>query len=200
MLSTGKLKGIVPDAVLAQIDPIAVKFNITNDLRLAHFLSQCSHESGSFKVIKENLFYSAEGLLKIFPKYFNATTAPLYAKQPVKIASKVYANRMGNGDEASGDGYKFCGKGYIQLTGRNNYKAFSSYIGDDCVTYPDLIATKYPLASAAYFFNVNNLWGICDRGKDVDTVTALTKRINGGTIGIDDRLKIFNQYVGLLGL
>jgi len=198
MLNTIKLKGVVPDDILAQADSIAVKFNITSNLRLAHFLSQCSHESGSFKIIRENLFYSAEGLLKIFPKYFDASTARFYAKQPQKIANKVYANRMGNGSEVSGDGFKYAGKGFIQLTGRTNYEKFSEFIGEDCVGNPELVATKYPLASAAYFFNSNNLWLICDKGKGSDTVTSLTKRINGGVIGLEDRLKIFNQYAVLL--
>ncbi|MDO8640219.1 MAG: hypothetical protein Q7R33_01635 [Nitrosarchaeum sp.] len=199
MLNTSKLKGIVPDALLPQIDAAAPKFNITTNLRLCHFLAQCEHESGGFKLVKENLNYSVDGLLKIFPKYFNTTTAPLYAKQPAKIANKVYASRMGNGDEASGDGFKFSGKGYIQLTGKTNYQKFSTFIGEDCVVTPDLVATKYPLASAAFFFNSNGLWPICDKGSDDATVTLVTKRVNGGTIGLDDRLKNFKKYFSILG-
>lgn len=193
-----KLKGHIPDAVIAQIPDTAAKFGITNVLRLAHFLAQCGHESGGFKAVSENLNYSADGLVKIFGKYFNATTAAGYARNPEKIASKVYANRMGNGDEASKEGFKFRGRGYIQLTGKSNYTGFTKFIGEDCVANPDLVATKYPLASAAFFFNSNNLWSICDKGADDATVTAVTKRVNGGTIGLADRIKHFKEYYSLL--
>lgn len=193
-----KLKGHVPDSVLAQIPDTAAKFNITNNLRLAHFLAQCGHESGGFKATQENLNYSADGLKKIFPKYFPGTLAEGYAKNPQKIASKVYASRMGNGDETSGEGYKFRGRGYIQLTGKANYQGFTKFIGEDCIANPDLVATKYPLASAAYFFNSNKLWEICDKGADEATVTAVTKRVNGGSIGLSDRLKHFKEYYALL--
>lgn len=193
-----KLKGHVPDSVIAQIPDTAAKFNITNNLRLAHFLAQCGHESGGFRAVSENLNYSADGLVKIFGRYFNSTTAPAYARNPEKIASRVYADRMGNGNEASKEGFKFRGRGYIQLTGKSNYTGFTRFIGEDCVTNPDLVATKYPLASAAFFFDSNKLWTICDRGADVATVTAVTKRVNGGTIGLDDRIKHFNEYYNLL--
>jgi putative chitinase len=193
-----KLKGHVPDSVLAQIPDTAAKFNITNTLRLAHFLAQCGHESGGFKATQENLNYSADGLKKIFPKYFPGTLSEGYARNPQKIASKVYASRMGNGDEASGEGYKFRGRGYIQLTGKANYQGFTKFIGEDCIANPDLVATKYPLASAAYFFNSNKLWEICDRGADEATVTSVTKRVNGGVIGLSDRLKHFKEYYALL--
>jgi len=192
------LKGHVPDAVIAQIPDTAAKFNITNPLRLAHFLAQCGHESGGFKAISENLNYSADGLVKIFGRYFNSATAPSYARNPEKIASKVYADRMGNGSESTGEGFKFRGRGYIQLTGKSNYTGFTKFIGEDCVANPDLVATKYPLASAAYFFDSNKLWAICDKGADVATVTAVTKRVNGGTIGLDDRIKHFNEFYALL--
>ena len=193
-----KLKGHVPDAVIAQIPDTAAKFGITNVLRLAHFLAQCGHESGGFKAVNENLNYSADGLVKIFGKYFNATTAPAYARNPEKIANKVYSSRMGNGDEASGDGWKHRGRGYIQLTGKDNYSKFDKMVDDDILGNPDLVATKYPLASAAFFFNSNGLWAICDKGADVATVTAVTKRVNGGTIGLDDRIKHFNEFYSLL--
>jgi putative chitinase len=192
------LKGHIPDSVIAQIPDTAAKFGITTSLRLAHFLAQCGHESGGFKAVSENLNYSADGLVKIFGKYFNSTSASAYARQPEKIASKVYANRMGNGDEASKDGWNFRGRGYIQLTGKSNYTAFTKFIGEDCIASPDLVATKYPLASAAFFFNSNGLWSICDKGFDAATVTAVTKRVNGGTIGLDDRIKHFNEYWALL--
>lgn len=193
-LNLEKLKGHIPDAVIAQIPDTAAKFNITTNLRLAHFLAQCGHESGGFKAVNENLNYGAKGLLGVFPKYFNAATAAQFERKPELIAAKVYANRMGNGDEASKDGWKFRGRGYIQLTGKNNYTNFTKFIGEDCVANPDLVATKYPLASAAFFFNSNNLWAICDKGADDATVTAVTKRVNGGTIGLADRIKHFKEF------
>lgn len=192
------LKGHIPDAVIAQIPDTAAKFGITNTLRLAHFLAQCGHESGGFKAVSENLNYSADGLVKIFGKYFNSTTAAGYARNPEKIASKVYASRMGNGDESTKEGFKFRGRGYIQLTGKSNYTNFAKFIGEDTIANPDLVATKYPLASAAFFFNANGLWSICDRGADDATVTAVTKRVNGGTIGLADRIKHFKEYYNLL--
>ena len=197
-LNIEKLKGHIPDTVLAQIPDTAAKFNITNNLRLAHFLSQCGHESGGFKAVSENLNYSADGLKKIFGKYFPGNLNESYAKQPEKIASRVYGNRMGNGDEASKEGYKFRGRGYIQLTGKANYTKFTQFIGEDCVSNPDLVATKYPLSSAAFFFDSNKLWAICDRGADDATVTSVTKRVNGGTLGLSDRIKHFKEYYNLL--
>ena len=192
------LKGHVPDAVIAQIPDTAAKFNITNPLRLAHFLAQCGHESGGFKAVSENLNYSAKGLLGTFGKYFNATTAAQYERKPEMIASRVYGSRMGNGDEASKEGFKFRGRGYIQLTGKSNYTNFTKFIGEDCIASPDLVATKYPLASAAFFFDSNKLWSICDKGATDADVTAVTKRVNGGTIGLPDRIKHFKEYYALL--
>jgi putative chitinase len=192
------LKGHVPDSVIAQIPDTAAKFGITNVLRLAHFLSQCGHESGGFKAVSENLNYSADGLKKIFPKYFPGNLNESYARQPEKIAARVYASRMGNGDESSKEGFKFRGRGYIQLTGKSNYTNFAKFIGEDTIANPDLVATKYPLASAAFFFDSNKLWSICDKGADDATVTAVTKRVNGGTIGLADRIKHFKEYYALL--
>ena len=197
-LKLENLKGHIPDAVIAQIPDAAKKFNISNPLRLAHFLAQCGHESAGFKAIQENLNYSADGLKKIFPKYFPGNLAEGYAKNPEKIASKVYGSRMGNGDETTKEGFKFRGRGYIQLTGKDNYTRFGKFIGEDTVSNPDLVATKYPLASAAFFFDSNKLWAICDKGADDATVTAVTKRVNGGTIGLADRIKHFKEYFGLL--
>ena len=198
MLTIEKLKGHVPDAVYNQIADTAAKFNITNNLRLAHFLAQCAHESGNFKAVSENLNYSKDGLMKIFPKYFPGTLAESYARNPEKIASRVYGGRMGNGDETTKEGFKFRGRGYIQLTGKSNYTNFTKFIGEDCVANPDLVATKYPLASAAFFFNNNKLWEICDKGADDATVTSVTKRVNGGTIGLADRIKHFKHFHQLL--
>jgi putative chitinase len=193
-----KLKGHVPDSVISQIPETAKKFNITNVLRLAHFLAQCGHESGGFKVVTENLNYSSDGLKKIFPKYFPGNLNESYARQPEKIANRVYSSRMGNGDEASGEGFKFRGRGYIQLTGKSNYAAFDKMVDEDILSNPDLVATKYPLMSAAFFFNNNSLWTICDRGADDDTVKKVTQRVNGGQIGILDRIKHFKEYYNLL--
>jgi putative chitinase len=192
------LKGHIPDAVIAQIPETAKKFNITNPLRLAHFLAQCGHESGGFKAVQENLNYSADGLKKIFPKYFPGNLAEGYARNPEKIASKVYGGRMGNGDESTGEGFKFRGRGFLQTTGKDNYKRLGNFLNEDLISNPDLVATKYPLASAAFFFDSNKLWSICDKGADDATVTAVTKRVNGGTIGIEHRLSEFRKFYKLL--
>jgi putative chitinase len=197
-LNLEKLKGHIPESVIVQIPDTAKKFNITNNLRLAHFLAQCGHESAGFKAVSENLNYSADGLKKIFGKYFPGNLNESYARQPEKIAARVYASRMGNGDESTKEGFKFRGRGYIQLTGKSNYTNFTKFIGEDCVANPDLVATKYPLASAAFFFDSNKLWSICDKGADDATVTAVTKRVNGGTIGLPDRIKHFKEYYNLL--
>ena len=194
------LKGHIPDTVIAQIPDTAAKFNITNPLRLAHFLAQCGHESAGFKAVSENLNYSADGLNKIFPKYFKnaGRDANTYARNPEKIANVVYASRMGNGDTASGEGWKFRGRGYIQLTGKQNYQKFDKMVTESLMDTPDLVATKYPLMSAAFFFDSNGLWSICDKGADDATVTSVTKRVNGGTIGLADRIKHFKEYYNLL--
>jgi putative chitinase len=197
-IDLSRLKGHVPDAVITQIPTVMEKFQINTPLRLAHFLAQCGHESGNFRAVQENLNYSADGLKRIFPKYFPGNLSESYARNPEKIASKVYGGRMGNGDESTKEGFKFRGRGYIQLTGKSNYTAFAKSIGEDTVSNPDLVATKYPLASAAWFFSKNGLNSIADRGADSATVTAVTKRVNGGTIGLADRIKHFNEYYKLL--
>ena len=194
-----KLKGHIPDSVIAQIPSIETKFEINTPLRLAHFLAQCGHESGGFKVVKENLNYGAKGLRSIFSKYFPTDALALaYERKPEKIANKVYANRMLNGDEASGDGYKFCGRGYIQLTGKENYTNFGKAIGIDLTATPDLVATQYPLLSAAWFFHKNGLHKLADGGATDAVVTSVTKRVNGGVIGLKDRIAHFNEYYNLL--
>ena len=167
-LNLSKLKGAIPDNVLAQIPETAKRYNITTVLRLAHFLAQCAHESGNFKWV-------------------------------VEFASgKAYEGRKDLGNTEPGDGVKFKGRGYIQLTGRANYTKFTAFCGEDCVTNPDLVATKYPMMSAAYFFNNVKLWPICDKGSDVATITAVTRKVNGGTNGLDDRIKYFNKFYKLL--
>ena len=198
-LKLDKLKGHIPDAVIAMIPDTAAKFEINTPLRLAHFLAQCGHESGGFKATQENLNYSAKGLAGIFKKYFptEAAAAP-YARQPQKIASKVYGGRMGNGPESTGEGYKFRGRGYIQLTGKENYTAFGKSIGEDIISNPDVVASKYALLSAAWFFSKNGLHKMADEGASDLVVTKITKRVNGGTIGLPDRIKHFKEYYSLL--
>ena len=195
-MNLDKLKGHIPDTVIVQIPDVMTKFKIDTALKLAHFLAQCGHESGGFKIINENLNYGVKGLRSIFGKYFpDDAKAALYERKPEKIANLVYGGRMGNGPEASGDGFKFHGRGFIQLTGHDNYKAFSAAIGEDCVTHPDLVATKYPLASAAWFFT--RCLPKCTDASDA-AVTAVTKCVNGGTIGLPDRIKHFKEYYSLL--
>jgi putative chitinase len=200
-----KLKGHIPDTVITQIPAVMEKFQINTPLRLAHFLAQCGHESGGFRLTKENLNYSAKGLLGIFKKYFtkadktpDTAKAALYERKPEKIANLVYANRMGNGPEASGDGAKYCGRGYIQLTGKDNYTAFGKSINEDLTVDPTSVAGKYALLSAAWFFNKNGLHRLADGGATDAVVTQITKRVNGGTIGLADRIKHFKEYHALL--
>lgn len=198
-LKLDKLKGHVPQVVIDSIPEVASKFGINTPLRVAHFLAQCGHESGGFRLTQENLNYSAKGLNGIFRKYFpTEASAASYARNPQKIANKVYGNRMGNGPESSGEGYKFRGRGYIQLTGKENYTAFGKSIGVDILSNPDLVASKYALASAAWFFSKNGLHRIADEGASDTIVTKITKRVNGGTIGLADRIKHFKEYYHLL--
>jgi putative chitinase len=198
-MNLDKLKGHVPDAVIAQLPDTIAKFELNTPLRLAHFLAQAGHESGGFKAVNENLNYGAKGLLGIFKKYFpTPEKAALYERKPEKIANLVYGGRMGNGPEASGEGYKFRGRGYIQLTGKDNYKAFDAVVPENLLESPDLVATKYPLLSAAWFFHKNGLHKIADQGATDAVVTSVTKRVNGGTIGLADRIKHFKEYYHLL--
>lgn len=187
-----QLSKIMPNLTPAQAKEYAQyfsktmkEFNINTPQRQAMFLAQVAHESGQMKFMKENLNYSAKGLLATFPKYFNATTAAEYARQPEKIASHVYANRMGNGTEASGDGWKYRGRGAIQLTGKNNYAAAGKDLGLDLVGNPDLASSpETGIRLAGWFWNKNNLNTLADEGK----FKAVTKRINGGYNGLADRL------------
>jgi putative chitinase len=198
-MNLNKLKGHVPDKVIEQIPAVSEKFGVNTPLRLAHFLAQCGHESGGFRLTQENLNYSAKGLVGIFKKYFPTEAVALqYQRNPQKIANRVYASRMGNGDEASGEGFKFRGRGYIQLTGKSNYSAFDKTVEDDITANPDLVATKYPLLSAAWFWSKNGLNTIADGGSTDEVVTKATKRVNGGTIGLADRIKHFKEYHTLL--
>ena len=199
-MNLAKLKGHVPDSLIAQIPFIESNYKVNTLLRLSHFLAQCGHESANFRAVKENLNYSAEGLNKTFKKYFpTLESAKDYARQPERIASKVYANRMGNGNEASKDGFKYLGRGFIQLTGKANYLEFDKSVSEDIMANPELVATKYPLASAAWFWNKNGLNEIADKGATDAVVKSITKRVNGGTIGLEDRIQHFNEFHTLLG-
>ena len=174
----------------------AAAFYKLSSARAAHFFAQTAHESGGFKAFSENLNYGAKGLRGIFGKYFPTDAlARAYERQPQKIANRVYANRMGNGNEASGDGWKFRGRGALQLTGKDNYQAFANYIGRPEVMHdPDLVAGELCFESALWFFDRNKLWSICDRGVGDAAILALTKRINGGTHGLDDRKAKTKKY------
>lgn len=167
--------------------------------RAAHFFGQTSHETGGFDVFSENLNYSATGLKKIFRKYFPSNLADDYARQPIKIASRVYANRMGNGNEDSKEGWIFRGRGAIQLTGKSNYITFSNYIKNpEIINNPDLIISDYAFESALFFFEKNKLWSICDKGINNETITAVTKKINGGINGLEDRISLTKRYYSWL--
>lgn len=164
----------------------------------AHFFAQTSHETGNFRAFTENLNYSAAALRAVFGKYFDQQSAKEYERQPERIANRVYANRMGNGDEASGDGWKYRGRGALQLTGRNNYTAFADYLERaDLVDNPDLVATEFAFQSALFFFDTNRLWSLCDKVDD-ESIRALTRRINGGFNGLEDRQNKTHQYYGWL--
>lgn len=173
----------------------AMEFYKLTPVRAAHFFAQTAHETGGYKLFSENLNYSAEGLQGIFGKYFPGNLEASYARNPEKIANRVYASRMGNGDEKSGDGFKFRGRGALQLTGKDNYKAFSDYLKKpEIMTNPDLVATTYSFESAMFFFDKNKLWSICDQGINDAAILALTKRINGGTHGLADRSEKTKKY------
>jgi putative chitinase len=173
----------------------AMEFYKFTPVRAAHFFAQTAHETGGFKLFTENLNYSADGLQKIFGKYFPGTLEESYSRNPEKIANRVYASRMGNGNEASGDGWKFRGRGALQLTGKDNYTAFAQYLQKpEIIKTPDLVATVYSFESAMFFFDKNKLWSICDQGINDAAILALTKRINGGTHGLEDRNQKTKKY------
>lgn len=175
------------------------KYGIASSkLRLAHFFAQVLHESGSLRYDMENLNYSSDALRRVFGKYFpTKADADAYARQPERIANRVYANRMGNRSEASGDGWKYRGRGLIQLTGRNNYKAFAEWVGDERIMdEPDLVATEYAVHSAVFYWDRNKLNAVADR----DDVVTLTKKINGGTNGLAHRRELLNKANGLLAM
>jgi putative chitinase len=167
------------------------EYEINTSERVAAFLAQCTHESGGFKRLKENLNYRWESLRKVFPKYFPTDElAQEYAHKQEQIANRVYGSRMGNGDESSGDGFRYCGRGLIQLTGRNNYTKFAESIGMAVEEVPSLLETfEGAVKSACWFWKTNNLNQYADTGD----ILTMTKRINGGTIGLEDRVKHYNH-------
>ena len=193
------LKTALPPKVFADLPYVIGKYGVlTNRNRLAHFLAQCAHESMNFTRTTENLNYSAEGLLKTFPSRYDAKTAKEHQRKPELIANKVYANRMGNGNSQSGDGYKYRGRGFIHLTGRANYQEFTDWLTEqkglsqpsihtDCVEYPALVSDAYPLTSALWFFTHNNVFTLCDNGIGENTNARVTKAVNGCLNGVDDR-------------
>lgn len=178
---------------LAQACP---DYDINTPARLAAFLAQCGHESGSFTAIKENLNYQAASLCRVWPKYFNAGNANDYAHNQEKIANRAYGGRMGNGPEETGDGYRFCGRGLIQLTGRSNYQAFADSIGEDINNLPDYLATfEGCVQSACWFWENNNL----NQWADAGNIEKMTQIINGGTLGLDDRTARYQKALHILG-
>ena len=201
-LTVSQLKQMVPgithaDHWIEAFDQLLPDYEINTPKRIAAFIAQCAHESGGFKFLKENLNYKAESLMKTFPKYFSdKDTANAYAKQPVKIANRVYANRMGNGDEASGDGFKYCGRGLIQLTGKSNYSWFAASLEispEEASAY--LETFEGAAQSACWFWESNNLNVEADAGD----IKKMTKKINGGYIGLDDRIKHYEHALHILG-
>ena len=184
--------------IITKYEAIFDKYEINTPLRQAMFLAQCSHESAGFKCVVENLNYSSDGLLKVFKKYFNEEQAQRYARKPHAIANRVYANRMGNGDEASGDGFKYRGRGYIQLTGKNNYTAFAKHLNreldSEFLEYCE--SEEGALVSACYFWQRENLNDLADKGE----IKECTKKINGGYNGLEDRIKKYEAFKKLLGI
>ena len=201
-LTVSQLKQMVPgithaDHWIEAFDQLLPDYEINTPKRVAAFIAQCAHESGGFRFLKENLNYKAESLMKTFPKYFSdKDTANAYAKQPAKIANRVYANRMGNGDEASGDGFKYCGRGLIQLTGKSNYSWFAASLEispEEASAY--LETFEGAAQSACWFWESNNLNVEADAGD----IKKMTKKINGGYIGLDDRIKHYEHALHVLG-
>lgn len=189
----------LPAAVLAELPATILQFKLNDPLVLAHFLSQCAVESNNFTAVREALNYSAPALLRTFRTHFTPALAVAYARQPEKIANRAYANRMGNGNEASGDGWKYRGRGFMQLTGKANYKDFGRFMAlADIVTNPDLVATTYPLTSAAYFFNAHKIFDFAKKGATDAVVEEVSEIINGGLNGIAERKRQFHDFYQLI--
>jgi putative chitinase len=191
-----RLSPRVPKLVIDRFLEIQERFSINTDLRIAHFFAQTAHESANFTTTKENFNYSASRLLKVFPRHFNKDTAKLYARDYIAIANKVYANRFGNTE--LGDGWKYRGRGYIMTTFKANYAELDKLVPEDLLENPELVAGRYAMLSAGYFWHSRKLNALADKGSDVATITRITNKINGGIIGLDDRIAKFNEFYDLL--
>lgn len=193
-----RLAGVNPDGAFGKgsFKACSAFMGIKNHARAVHFFAQTGHETGNFTSFTENLNYSAQGLRTTFEKYFpTRQLAEQYARQPARIASRVYANRMGNGDEASADGWRFRGRGALQLTGKDNYQAFANFINNQEVMFnPDIVSSRYSFESALFFFDRNKLWPICEEGFSDQTIEKVTKKINGGLNGFDHRKELTLKY------
>jgi putative chitinase len=201
LISLQKKIGTSPDGVFGKETlQLAAKYYKLTPVRAAHFFAQTGHETGEFKIFSENLNYSAEGLVKNFHKYFpTIASATSFAHNPTKIANKVYGNRMGNGNDTSGDGWKYRGRGALQTTGHDNYLALSKALNrPDIMTNPDIVSSELSFESAMFFFNSNKLWSICDHGVDDITISILRTRVNGGSIGLEDCKVKTKKYYSLL--
>jgi len=202
LLTKAQLAEMIPgnpylDNWLEALNQILPEYDISAPKRVAAFIAQCAHESGGFKFLKENLNYKAESLLKVFPKYFKTLDeANKYAKKPEMIANKVYANRMGNGDEASGDGFRYLGRGLIQLTGKNNYTLFAASVDTPLEEIPEYLQTfEGAVQSACWFWEQNNI----NKFADSRDIVTMSKRINGGTIGMEDRIMKYEKCLKMFG-
>lgn len=201
ILELGQLKQMVKNPYIVQwheaLDQLLDDYEINTPLRVAHFVAQCAHESGNFVFIKENLNYKAASLMAVFRKYFpTQELAQQYANRPERIANRVYANRMGNGPEDSGDGWRYCGRGLIQLTGKDNYTFFAGSLGISVEEAAEYLATFEGAAqSACFFWEQNNL----NRFADANDTKGLTRAINGGYIGLEDRIKHTEHALHILG-
>lgn len=206
LIESGEILAIMPNAgkripaFLHPLNDAMQEWSITSGERMAMFLAQAAHESGELGRMRENMNYSAERLLQVFPKYFTTEEAKDYERQPERIASRVYADRMGNGDEASGDGWRFRAAGIFGITGRDNYSVLSSFYGVDFVADPELVATpEWACRSAGHYWALRKLSVLADHN-DEESFREVTKRINGGYIGLQDRLKYWRRACGILGV
>jgi putative chitinase len=198
--TTNKLAQILPGNPYIEhwheaLCKILPDYDINTPERVAAFLAQTAHESGGYKALKENLNYRAETLCKVWPRYFNDSNANQYAHNQEAIANRAYAGRMGNGPEESGDGYRYCGRGLIQLTGKDNYTKFAESIDTPLEEIPDFLATfEGAIQSACWFWETNNLNQYADSGD----ILTMTKRINGGTLGLEDRKQHYEHAIQVL--
>ena len=194
-----RLNGLTADGIIGKNTLLKIKevVGIPTIEATAHFVGNTWHETGGFKVFEENLNYSASGLLNIFPKYFNQNTAVQYARKPKDIANIVYANRMGNGNFNSGEGYKFRGRGALQSTGKNNYTLLGKYLGIDLIKNPDLVSKEYALESAKFYFDSNKLWSMASSVNE-ESIKKVRKAVNGGSIGLQDVSNKVKYFYSLL--